>query len=110
MPAYKVGDRRRVSCATLKKLCRSRDSNPDRLTPFDLAGRDRQSRQREAGGQAAGAGQRGPDYERHFAVGNGASDLLVSLCGDQGRHARSAVGMVGLPLRAPVEVEIVVEV
>ena len=51
-----------------------------------------------------------PEYERHFAVGNGASDLLVSLYGEQGRHARSAVGMVGLPLRAPVEVEMIVEV
>ncbi len=50
------------------------------------------------------------DFERHFAVGNGASDLLVSLYGDRGRHARSAVGMAGLPLRAPVEVEMVVEV
>jgi enamine deaminase RidA (YjgF/YER057c/UK114 family) len=51
-----------------------------------------------------------PDFERHFVVGNGASDLLVELYGDQGRHARSAVGMVGLPLRAPVEVEMIVEV
>ena len=50
-----------------------------------------------------------PEYERHFAVGNGASDLLVALYGDQGRHARSAVGMAGLPLRAPVEVEMIVE-
>ena len=51
-----------------------------------------------------------PEFERHFIVGNGASDLLVELYGDQGRHARSAVGMVGLPLRAPVEVEMIVEV
>ncbi len=51
-----------------------------------------------------------PEFERHFAVGNGASDLLVELYGDQGRHARSAVGMAGLPLRAPVEVEMIVEV
>ena len=51
-----------------------------------------------------------PEFERHFVVGNGASDLLVSLYGDQGRHARSAVGMVGLPLRSPVEVEMIVEV
>ena len=50
-----------------------------------------------------------PEYDRHFAVGNGASDLLVNLYGDQGRHARSAVGMAGLPLRAPVEVEMIVE-
>ena len=51
-----------------------------------------------------------PDFERHFIVGNGASDLLVNLYGDQGRHARSAVGMAGLPLRAPVEVEMIVEI
>jgi enamine deaminase RidA (YjgF/YER057c/UK114 family) len=51
-----------------------------------------------------------PEFERHFVVGNGASDLLVELYGDQGRHARSAVGMVGLPLRACVEVELIVEV
>ena len=51
-----------------------------------------------------------PDFERHFIVGNGASDLLVSLYGDQGRHARSAVGMAGLPLRSPVEVEMIVEI
>ncbi len=50
-----------------------------------------------------------PEYDRHFAVGNGASDLLVNLYGDRGRHARSAVGMAGLPLRAPVEVEMIVE-
>lgn len=50
-----------------------------------------------------------PQYDRHFAVANGASDLLVNLYGDQGRHARSAVGMAGLPLRSPVEVEMIVE-
>ena len=50
-----------------------------------------------------------PEFERHFVVGNGASDLLVALYGDEGRHARSAVGMVGLPLRSPVEVEMIVE-
>ena len=42
-----------------------------------------------------------PDFERHFVVGNGASDLLVSLYGDQGRHARSAVGMAGPPPPRP---------
>jgi enamine deaminase RidA (YjgF/YER057c/UK114 family) len=51
-----------------------------------------------------------PEFDSHFVVGNGASDLLVELYGDQGRHARSAVGMSGLPLRAPVEVEMIVEV
>lgn len=44
------------------------------------------------------------------AVINGASDLLVSVFGDSGQHARSAVGVAELPLNAPVEVELIVEV
>lgn len=44
------------------------------------------------------------------AVVNGASDLLVEIFGDAGRHARSAVGVSALPLNAPVEIEIVAEV
>ncbi len=41
---------------------------------------------------------------------NGASDLLVALLGDAGRHARAAVGTNALPLDAPVEVEFLFEV
>ncbi len=51
-----------------------------------------------------------PEFDRHFLVGNGASDLLVDLYGDFGRHARSAVGMGGLPLGSCVEIEMIVEV
>jgi enamine deaminase RidA (YjgF/YER057c/UK114 family) len=43
-------------------------------------------------------------------VVNGASELLGEVFGDAGRHARSAVGVAVLPLNAPVEVELVVEV
>ncbi len=43
------------------------------------------------------------------AVANGASDLLVQVFGDAGRHARSAVGVAELPLNAAVELELVVE-
>jgi len=43
-------------------------------------------------------------------VVNGASDLLAEVFGDSGIHARSAVGVSELPLDAPVEVELVVEV
>ena len=50
-----------------------------------------------------------PEFGRQFIVGNGASDLLVELYGDQGRHARSAVGMGSLPLGACVEIEMIVE-
>ncbi len=44
------------------------------------------------------------------AVANGGSDLLVELYGDRGRHARSAVGMAGLPINACIEIEMIVEV
>lgn len=43
-------------------------------------------------------------------VANGASELLVDIFGDHGRHARAAVGAPSLPLNAPVEVEFVFEV
>jgi enamine deaminase RidA (YjgF/YER057c/UK114 family) len=44
------------------------------------------------------------------AVINGASDLFEALYGEQGRHARSAVGMAQLPAGIPVEIEAIVEV
>jgi enamine deaminase RidA (YjgF/YER057c/UK114 family) len=44
------------------------------------------------------------------AVINGASELLGSVFGEAGRHARSAVGVAELPLGAPVEVEMIVEI
>jgi enamine deaminase RidA (YjgF/YER057c/UK114 family) len=51
-----------------------------------------------------------PDFTGQPQVANGASDLLGKAFGDAGVHARSAVGVAVLPLDAPVEVEIVVEV
>ena len=47
----------------------------------------------------------GKDFHQQPLVGNGASDLLVELLGDTGKHARAAVGVSALPLNAPVEVE-----
>ncbi len=44
------------------------------------------------------------------AVINGASDLLVKVFGDAGRHARVAVGAAALPLNAPVEIELIVQI
>ncbi|ETX01990.1 MAG: hypothetical protein ETSY1_05265 [Candidatus Entotheonella factor] len=49
-------------------------------------------------------------FTEHPQVINGASDLLVALYGEAGRHARSAVGMQQLPMGIPVEVEMIVEV
>ena len=51
-----------------------------------------------------------PGFTGQPAVVNGASQLLGDAFGDAGKHARSAVGVAELPLGAPVEVEIVVEV
>lgn len=51
-----------------------------------------------------------PDFTGQPGVANGASELLGEAFGDAGRHARSAVGVPVLPLDAPVEVELVVEV
>ena len=52
----------------------------------------------------------GPGFNGQPGVVNGASDLLADVFGDSGVHARSAVGVAELPLDAPVEVELVVEV
>ena len=52
----------------------------------------------------------GPGFNGQPGVVNGASDLLADVFGDGGVHARSAVGVAELPLDAPVEVELVVEV
>jgi enamine deaminase RidA (YjgF/YER057c/UK114 family) len=51
-----------------------------------------------------------PDFGGQPAVVNGASELLGEIFGEHGMHARSAVGVAALPLDAPVEVELVVEV
>ncbi|MGZ8386063.1 MAG: RidA family protein [Nitrospira sp.] len=50
-----------------------------------------------------------PGFTDQPQVLNGASDLLVSLFGDAGRHARVAVGAAELPRQAPVEIELIVE-
>ena len=51
-----------------------------------------------------------PDFTGQPGVANGASELLGQAFGDAGQHTRSAVGVAVLPLDAPVEVELVVEV
>jgi enamine deaminase RidA (YjgF/YER057c/UK114 family) len=51
-----------------------------------------------------------PGFNGQPGVINGASDLFAEVFGDKGAHARSAVGVSELPLDAPVEVELIVEV
>jgi len=50
-----------------------------------------------------------PGFHREHEVANGATQLLVDLFGEDGRPTRSTVGVAGLPLGAPVEVELLVE-
>src|SRR4051794_1726961 len=50
-----------------------------------------------------------PDFTEQHLVANGASDFLVAVLGERGKHARSAVGTAALPLNAPVEVEAIIE-
>jgi len=52
----------------------------------------------------------GPEFIDQPKVINGASDLLVEVLGDKGKHARSAVGMNALPMNIAVEIEMIVEV
>jgi enamine deaminase RidA (YjgF/YER057c/UK114 family) len=51
-----------------------------------------------------------PEFEDHPKVVNGASDLMVKVFGDAGRHARSAIGMGSLPFNVAVEVEGIFEI
>ncbi|MDA7882386.1 RidA family protein, partial [Akkermansiaceae bacterium] len=50
-----------------------------------------------------------PDFTAHPQVINGASDLLVEIFGEAGRHSRAAVGCSSLPLGVSVEISLVVE-
>jgi enamine deaminase RidA (YjgF/YER057c/UK114 family) len=50
-----------------------------------------------------------PGFTAHPAVVDGASAVMLAAFGDAGRHARAAVGVASLPMGAPVEVEVVLE-
>lgn len=51
-----------------------------------------------------------PQFIEQHLVANGASDFLVEVLGDRGRHARAAVGMAALPLEAAVEIDALIAV
>ena len=51
-----------------------------------------------------------PEFSEQHLVGNGASNFIVGVLGDKGKHARAAFGVASLPLGAAVEVEAIVEV
>jgi enamine deaminase RidA (YjgF/YER057c/UK114 family) len=51
-----------------------------------------------------------PDFYGHPQVVNGASELLVEIFGDKGKHSRTALGVAALPLNVAVEINLIVEV
>jgi enamine deaminase RidA (YjgF/YER057c/UK114 family) len=51
-----------------------------------------------------------PGFGAQAQVINGASELLIEVFGEEGKHSRSAIGVAELPLNAPVEVELIAEV
>ncbi|UVJ41196.1 RidA family protein [Arthrobacter sp. CJ23] len=48
-----------------------------------------------------------PDFGLQSQVANAASDLLIEVLGENGRHARTAIGVAGLPLNTPVEIQMI---
>jgi enamine deaminase RidA (YjgF/YER057c/UK114 family) len=72
----------------------------------ELGSLDRVTRVVRVGGFVASA----PGFTQQPQVINGASQLLIDVFGDAGKHARAAVGMAELPLGVPVEVEFLFEV
>ncbi|MGW0495155.1 RidA family protein [Streptomyces sp. NPDC003007] len=48
-----------------------------------------------------------PDFGKQSKVANAASELLIEVLGENGRHARTAIGVAGLPLNSPVEIQMV---
>jgi enamine deaminase RidA (YjgF/YER057c/UK114 family) len=50
------------------------------------------------------------DFTEHHLVANGASNLIVTVLGDKGKHTRAAIGVAALPFGAAVEVEAIIEI
>ncbi|WP_405621214.1 RidA family protein [Streptomyces sp. NBC_00076] len=48
-----------------------------------------------------------PDFGQQSNVANAASELLIEVLGENGRHARTAIGVAGLPLNSPVELQMI---
>ena len=99
----KVGDA--VSLEEAQHAARLCALNALAAAASEAGGLDRISRIIKVVGYVASA----PGFNGQPQVVNGASDLLGEIFGENGHHARSAVGVVELPLGVPVEVEVIVE-
>jgi enamine deaminase RidA (YjgF/YER057c/UK114 family) len=99
----KVGDA--VTLAEAKGAARICALNALAAAAAEAGGLNRIGRVVKVTGYVASA----PDFNRQPEVINGASELIGQVFGEAGLHARSAVGVAELPLDAPVELELVVE-
>jgi enamine deaminase RidA (YjgF/YER057c/UK114 family) len=104
LAAGKVGDA--VSAAEAAGLARACALNAIAAAAGAAGGLDEIRRIVKVTGFVASA----PGFNGQPQVINGASDLLIEVFGEDGRHARSAIGVAELPLDAPVEVELIAEV
>jgi enamine deaminase RidA (YjgF/YER057c/UK114 family) len=95
-----------VSAADAAGLARTCALNAMAAAAAAAGGLDRIRRIVKVTGFVASA----PGFNGQPQVVNGASELLIEVFGEEGRHARSAVGVAELPLDAPVEVELIAEV
>jgi enamine deaminase RidA (YjgF/YER057c/UK114 family) len=95
-----------VDAATAKNLARTCALNALAAIAAEIGDLDKVVRVVKVVGFVASA----PGFFGQPGVINGASELLGEVFGDAGRHARSAVGVAVLPMDAPVEVELVVEI
>jgi enamine deaminase RidA (YjgF/YER057c/UK114 family) len=100
----KVGDA--VSAANAAGLARACALNAIAAAAGAAGGLDEIRRIVKVTGFVASA----PGFNGQPQVINGASELLIEVFGEDGRHARSAVGVAELPLDAPVEVELIAEI
>ena len=100
----KVGDA--VSAQDAAGLARTCALNAIAAAAAAAGGLDRIRRIVKVTGFVASA----PGFNGQPQVVNGASELLIEVFGEAGRHARSAVGMAVLPRDSPVEVELIAEV
>jgi len=99
----KVGDA--VSLEEAQHAARLCALNALAAAASEAGGLDRISRIIKVVGYVASA----PGFNGQPQVVNGASDLLGEIFGENGHHARSAVGVAELPLGVPVEIELIVE-
>jgi enamine deaminase RidA (YjgF/YER057c/UK114 family) len=135
LPAIEVGDRPLVPWVQVGNLLYTSGRTPDASHKIGQVGSDVTTEEAYQAARAIAAGQlavaktalgdlsrikrvvkvlgmvnSAPGFSDQPQVINGFSDLMVEVLGQEGRHARSAVGMAGLPGNVSVEIEVIFEI